>query len=293
MQLISYISKSGNVGDDLNDWLWPKVFGEKFLTARQDTAFFGIGSILIKDSHFVERAHQFPKKIIFGTGLRSINEYIELDESWELYFLRGPFGSLKLTNDSSHFISDGAYFIMLLPEYQSYLKEPKKYPISFVPYFQSIEKINWKKICDKMGWHLILPTLDVDTFIKEIAASEQVVSEAMHGAIFADILRVPWKRFRFYAHHYEGEQVSEFKWNDWLFSIEHFKNEFMEARLKKDKGLYKFYKRRSRLKNEKHILEAFRNHENVDFSLSSKLVVSRMISEMEKAKSKLVAYLNS
>lgn len=293
MHLISYNSKSGNVGDDLNDWLWPKIFEEKFTTAKLDTAFFGIGSILIKDSQFVKEANQYSKKIIFGTGVRSINEYVELDDSWDLYFLRGPFGSLKLTNDPLHYISDGAYFMMLLPEYQNYINTPKKHPISFVPYFQSVDIIDWQKICDKMGWHLILPTLDVERFIQEISASEQVISEAMHGAIFADILRVPWKRFRFYAHIYEGEHVSEFKWNDWLFSIDHFKNEYNEARFKKNKGLYKLYKKRSRNKNEKRILEAFKNHESVSFSLSSDDVISQIVEKMNTAKSKLNNYLNS
>ena len=59
MQLISYISKNGNVGDDLNDWLWPKIFGEKFQSAKEDTAFFGIGSILIKGSEYMERSWLF------------------------------------------------------------------------------------------------------------------------------------------------------------------------------------------------------------------------------------------
>ena len=293
MQLISYISKSGNVGDDLNDWLWLKIFGEKFINARKDTAFFGIGSILIKDSEFIERANQYPRKIIFGTGVRSINEYIELDDSWEIYFLRGPFGSLKLTNSQSNYISDGAYFIMMLPEYQNYITQAKKYPISFVPYFQSIDIIDWRKICDKMGWHLILPTLDVDSFINEISASEKVISEAMHGAIFADILRVPWKRFRFYAHIYEGEQVSEFKWNDWLFSIEHFQNEYIEAKFKKDKGLYKFYKARSRKKNQERILNALENHNQVKFSLSSDQVIDDIRRKMKDAEQKLNNYLNN
>lgn len=293
MHLISYNSKNGNVGDDLNDWLWPKIFGEQFLTNQPDTAFLGIGSILIRDSDFVKQANTFSRKIIFGTGVRSINEFIELDESWDLYFLRGPFGSLKLKNDPSNFISDGAYFIMLLDEYQQYLKTPKKYPISFIPYFQSIDIIDWKKICDVLGWHLILPTEDVESFISQVAASEQVISEAMHGAIFADILRVPWKRFRFYAHIYEGEQVSEFKWNDWLFSIEHFKNEYVEAKMKKDKGLYKFYKRRGRIKNEKRILQALKNHENIPFSLSSDKIVSELVQKMKIVKTKLEVYLNS
>ena len=293
MHLISYNSKSGNVGDDLNGWLWPKIFGDQFFSKQTDTAFFGIGSILIRDSDFVKEANTFSKKIIFGTGVRSINEFIEMDSSWDLYFLRGPFGSLKLKNDPTHFISDGAYFMMLLDEYQDYVNTPKKYPISFVPYFQSIGIIDWQKICDTMGWHLILPTEDVESFISEVAASEQIISEAMHGAIFADILRVPWKRFRFYAHIYEGEQVSEFKWNDWLFSIEHYKNEYVEAKMKKDKGLYKLYKKRSRIKNEKRILEALKDHEQIPFSLSSKDAVSKLVTKMRAAKNKLELYLNN
>lgn len=44
----------------------------------------------------------------------------------------------------------------------------------------------------------------------------------MHGAILADILRVPWHRFIMSTPFSEGSMVSEFKWNDWLYSINQY-----------------------------------------------------------------------
>jgi len=47
----------------------------------------------------------------------------------------------------------------------------------------------------------------------------------MHGAIVADILRVPWHRFILSTPHTEGERISDFKWNDWMQSLDIFNTE--------------------------------------------------------------------
>ena len=63
--------------------------------------------------------------------------------------------------------------------------------------------------------------------------------------------------------------------------------------MKKDRGLYKLYKKRNRDKNEIRILEAFKNNERVLFSLSSKEIISLIVVKMNTTKSKLEDYLNS
>jgi len=284
MNLIYYKSKKGNFGDDLNKWLWPKIFGNSFFNKKTNIAFLGIGSILIENSVFLDEANKFDKKIVFGTGVRSINESIEIDDSWDIKFLRGPYSSLKLTGDLNNYIADGAYFIALLPEYKNYLKTEKKHKVSFIPYFQSIDKVDWQKICDEMNWNLILPTDSVENFIEEIAASETVISEAMHGAMIADILRVPWKRMRFYSHVYEGEKVSEFKWNDWLQSIDFYKNLYIDTTIKKRKGIYKILKKAYLKKNEKLLLDEFKYHEKIPFRLSSESTFNIIVEKLSDQK---------
>jgi len=53
----------------------------------------------------------------------------------------------------------------------------------------------------------------VEKVLSEIQQSEVLLAEAMHGAIVADALRVPWVAVRMYS------QFLDFKWNDWSQSI--------------------------------------------------------------------------
>ncbi|PKG51830.1 polysaccharide pyruvyl transferase family protein [Olleya sp. 1-3] len=283
MNLIYYKSEKGNFGDDLNLWLWPKIFGPSFFDNNDEVAFFGIGSILIENSDFIEKAKKFKQKVIFGTGVRSINEKFYFDDSWDIRFLRGPYSSLKLTNTLSKFVSDGAYFLMLLPEYNTYLSLPKQHDIGFVPYFKSIDKVNWQQICDQLGWKLILPTNgDVEQFMIEISSCKTIISEAMHGCILADALRVPWKRLRFNAHLHEGEKVSEFKWNDWLLSIGIKENVYIEAPALKRRKLYKIFKTAFKNKNENYVLNKLKEHQVVNFNLSKDTVITDLSISMKK-----------
>jgi len=87
MNLIYYKSEKGNFGDDLNVWLWPKVFKQDLFQDNKDVAFFGIGSILIENSDFINKAETYNKKVIFGTGVRSINEAFDFDNSWDVRFV--------------------------------------------------------------------------------------------------------------------------------------------------------------------------------------------------------------
>ncbi|UOK41193.1 MULTISPECIES: polysaccharide pyruvyl transferase family protein [Flavobacterium] len=294
MKLIYYSCDRGNIGDELNVWLWPKIFGDKILEEGDDTAFLGIGSILLENSDYIEEASKYSKKVVFGTGVRSVSERIEMDNSWYVSFLRGPFSSLRLKQSTSDYITDGAYYVALLDKYETYRNTPKKYKISVIPYYRSMDKMDWKKLCGDLGWHLITPeTMNVEHFIQEVAASEFVISEAMHGAILADVLRVPWKRLRFYSHHYEGEKVSEFKWMDWLFSIEIYDNQYLEIPQKRKKWyrkLLKFYYEQKHLKKVKKRLSI---HESVPFYLSSEARFTTIVSQLKAKKEELIRYMNN
>lgn len=220
MNYIYYKDKRGNFGDDLNPWLWKQLFATSEIV--QNSLFLGIGSILNQDyKNVADAMNPNVKKIVFGTGVRPSYEssYLELDHTWDVKFLRGPLSSFYFQNKYPY-IADAAYAIRLLPQFEKYLKTPKKYKISFMPYYKSATMFNWKKICDILGFHYISPFSEngVEHTILEIASSETIITEAMHGAIVADALRVPWHRFILSIPHTEGPMVSEFKWNDWLMS---------------------------------------------------------------------------
>src|SRR5690606_12799670 len=53
----------------------------------------------------------------------------------------------------------------------------------------------------------------------ELSSAERLVTEAMHGAIIADVMRIPWVRIVCHSAYHEGPTVSEFKWQDWMQSL--------------------------------------------------------------------------
>lgn len=294
MKLIYYASEKGNVGDELNFWLWEKFFGKEIIDDYQDVAFLGIGSILLENSWFLEEASKYKHKIIFGTGVRSINEKLLFDESWNISFLRGPFSSLKINNNIDNYISDAAYALPLVEDYSKYLDLPKKYKVSVIPYFKSLDKAYWENICKEFGWNLITTeTKDVDWFLKEVASSEFVISEAMHGAILADILRVPWKRLKFHSHVYEGMNVSEFKWEDWLYSVGIRFDNAIDIGIRKKKKVnfitQFYYKKR----NTKRMIKAFKNLDFTNFNLSDDSIFKEIVLNFDKKRSSLINYLKT
>lgn len=205
MNIIYFKSDIGNFGDDLNPWLWNKLLGD-VSNYNKTLDFIGIGSIL--DS----RIKSDNKKVIFGSGVRDFNFNINDISNVDIRFVRGPISS-KVTN--TKYITDAAYALRQLPP-KSY---EKKYKIAIVPYFRHYRQFNWQLFKKITGIHVIDPTQNVENVIEEINKSQNILAAAMHGAILADIYRVPWMRVKFSKHGYESALTSELKWNDWIGSI--------------------------------------------------------------------------
>lgn len=223
MEIVYFKSSSGNFGDDLNPWLWDKVFN---ITSNNDKVkFFGIGSILSLDNESIRSMDADITKIVFGTGFRPSKTFapLKLDRTWDIRFLRGPlstnaFGSIH----NFKYISDAAYAINTLAWTEDELmKSNKKYEFSIMPYYQSVKYVDWESFCRKNDINYISPCSEkgVEHTLREIAASKFLITEAMHGAILADALRVPWHRFVMSTIQSEGLMVSEFKWMDWVYSV--------------------------------------------------------------------------
>jgi len=220
MELCYYKSEKGNFGDDLNplilDYLIPQ-YGE----VLDDTVLFLIGTILFEGFVGRRSIEQFDtkRKIVFGSGVRYINNPPKMDADWDIRFLRGPLSSIVLLNKGDKFITDPAYLVRMLPVFKE-LNPKKKYKISIIPHFLSLDKLDWKKLCNNLDVNFINPSeKNLKLILEQIASSEMVITEAMHGAIIADALRIPWKRVKWFSHIYEQEIVSEFKWADWLASM--------------------------------------------------------------------------
>lgn len=237
MRYIYYKEPSGNFGDDLNAWLWPILLG-KTTEKNVSKIFYGIGTILSNDTKLVDTNPEV-QKIVFGTGVRPSYEPIILDESWKIKFVRGPLSSMTF-GQNTEYISDAAYAIRQLDSFKSLIDSPKKYELSIMPHIFSTNKLNWEEICRKLGINYISPHSEkgVEHTMREIAASRYLISEAMHGAIVADALRVPWKRLVLFSQ--ATKVVTEFKWMDWIFSLKMPPTRSIDVRIYRTSFIHNF-----------------------------------------------------
>src|SRR5205814_761679 len=111
-------------------------------------------------------------------------------------------------------ITDPAVLVRtLLP-----LDAPKIYPVSFMPHFRTgtraaAQGVDLGAVCGEAGINYIDPSGEVEETLRGLHGSEMVIAEAMHGAIVADALRVPWIPVQLY------DQIRGLKWWDWCKSL--------------------------------------------------------------------------
>jgi len=195
--------KAPNFGDELNHWLLPKVF-PNFFDDDVSTLFLGIGSILF-DSH-----PKMSRKIVFGSGYGGYTAKPEIDDKWKFYCVRGPrtaaafhLGQDKVAGDSAILISK--YF-------KRRLAKPNGY--AFMPHYQSLERGNWPLVCKIAGIRFIDPREPIDDVLAAMDQSEVLITEAMHGAIVADAIRLPWIPVL------PLDQTHHMKWFDWAEALD-------------------------------------------------------------------------
>jgi succinoglycan biosynthesis protein ExoV len=126
--------------------------------------------------------------------------------------VRGQLSAQTLGLDKKLSITDPA--ILVRNFWQS--SGQKTFKWSYMPHYHE-EVFNgaaWKEICESFGIHYINPTAPIEQVLSEIDRSEILFTEAMHGAIVADTLRVPWSAVS------TKKDILEFKWHDWLSTIE-------------------------------------------------------------------------
>jgi succinoglycan biosynthesis protein ExoV len=215
LRLYYYKDHRGNFGDDLNLYLWPKVFpnlvnidhpvhafSNQVIVEADEKLFVGIGSLL---------NHHLPthcNKVIFGSGF-GYGEVPAVDDRWAVFAVRGPITAAKLNLDPAVAITDSAVLV------RNFLvgSVDKRFRCSFFAYHETAETIDWRNVCRMIGIHYIDPSDKVDSILHQIQQSDQVICEGMHGAIVADALRVPWVPVKI------SRTINELKWQDWCSSL--------------------------------------------------------------------------
>jgi succinoglycan biosynthesis protein ExoV len=189
-----------NFGDELNSWLWPQLL-PSFFDNDPRVIFLGIGSILANT--FDPEA----KKIVFGTGFSSTYRQAPNVHGgdWDVFFVRGPRTARALGIPESFGIGDAAILLRALNV--QFRREPRY--VGFMPHWESMPRGNWQAACKLADIRLIDPRAPVEHVLTEILGCEVLITEAMHGAIVADTLRVPWVPVL------PIDSIHRGKWLDW------------------------------------------------------------------------------
>lgn len=203
MKLFYYKDKKGNFGDDLNPWMWPKFLTTPFDEDEREI-FVGIGTLLN------QKLPKTPIKHVFGSGY-GYGDPPVLDDTFVFHAVRGPLTAEKLGVDPKKAITDSAILLRAVDGVMDPVK--KRYTVGFVPHHDSNFKFPWAEICEQAGVKFIDVAMSVENFLYELKSCDLVLCEAMHGAIVADALRIPWKAVCCYEHIYP------LKWHDWCASV--------------------------------------------------------------------------
>jgi succinoglycan biosynthesis protein ExoV len=192
-----------NFGDELNTVLWPRLLPD-FFDAKPDVRFLGIGSIL-DGRHPADQI-----KLVAGSGYAGYERKPQLDASWVIHWVRGPFTAAAIGLPPHLALGDPA---MLLPLVLTVPSEPAV-PVAYMPHFESLTRGPWQQAADLAGVTLIDPRDPPAVVAASVGRCRLLLSESLHGAVVADALRVPWIPIRPLM----GAHRS--KWHDWTETLD-------------------------------------------------------------------------
>jgi len=202
-----FAAGSDNVGDELNEWIWPALVGD---IQREGVALLGIGTLLNQD--FCRRLADAERILVLGSGA-GYGAPPATDGRWQFHAVRGLRTARALGLQAECAVADSAYLLASLDWRDGHELHGD---VVVVPHHRSLRYLDWQRVCNQAGVRLVSPLLPAAAFMQEIAGARLVLSEAMHGAILADIARVPWQGFAF------GGQFNQDKWLDWaeMFALD-------------------------------------------------------------------------
>jgi succinoglycan biosynthesis protein ExoV len=203
VRLFYYRGANGvsNFGDELNRSIWPRLLPGAF-EHDDGTQFVGIGTLLN------DRLPDAPRTIVFGAGVGYYGPPRPSDR-WSIYCVRGPLSAHALGLPADLAVTDPAALIARLePPAQA----PSRQRYAFMPHWQS-EPDAWQLLCTRAGCAFIDPRGSPDDVLAALRGTDVLITEAMHGAIVADALRIPWIPVR------TRGAINSFKWQDWCASM--------------------------------------------------------------------------
>ncbi len=210
MKLFYYQRRDGlgNFGDQLNPWLWHQLL-PGFFDRDETVVFVGIGTLL--NNLLVQRLSKAQKLIIFSTGVGYEKKLVSISDNWQICCVRGFLSARQLGLSEELAVTDGAILVRRLFQPTG----EKLSSFGFMPHIHHTKFAGtaWQEICSQIGFLYIDPSWPVEKVLSAISQTEVLIAEAMHGAIVADALRIPWIPV------ITSTRILEFKWHDWCSSI--------------------------------------------------------------------------
>jgi succinoglycan biosynthesis protein ExoV len=193
-----YYWRGGNFGDDINPWLWPKL-GLQF---KDDSLvhFVGIGTLL---NDWIVKG----PKIIFGSGV-GYGNLPDLSNS-EILAVRGPLSAKEVGCDLSKAITDPG---CLVSEFIQ--RRHAQGSVCFMPHHKQAKMMPLRQVCELAHLEYLDPRDNFEVTLSRLAQSSLVLAGAMHAAIVADALGIPWIPVVI------DRGTPVFKWQDWCASLD-------------------------------------------------------------------------
>ncbi|MDR2187314.1 MAG: polysaccharide pyruvyl transferase family protein [Azonexus sp.] len=205
---LAYPRGSDNIGDELNAWLWPALLGD--LMVERQVTLMGIGTLL--NESFCRQLPLHQDIFVMGTGA-GYGPPPQRDQRWKFYAVRGPRTAAALGLPGTCAVADAAYLLASLDWHDATSNQPAK-EVILVPHHRSLSLLDWASVCRQADVSFLSPLLPAGQFMAGLVRARLVLTEAMHGAILADMARVPWRAFSF------GKQFNRDKWLDWAEALE-------------------------------------------------------------------------
>lgn len=206
MNIIYWKSAIKNFGDELNADFYTRALNLNLEDFRANEAILGVGSILDYDTT------NYPKVHVLGSGSGFESLTLKNIVNYKFWFVRGPLTAKVMGLEKNIAIGDPA---ILVPKiYNLNFSSVEKKGALFIPHYYSAMNGNWGAACASVGIRYRTPMTRLGDICEDIAASELVITESLHGAILADTYRVPWILVAT-----PPIARSPFKWHDWAASI--------------------------------------------------------------------------
>ncbi|MBM4231083.1 MAG: hypothetical protein FJ184_10095 [Gammaproteobacteria bacterium] len=205
MDVYYYKSESANFGDDINSWLWERLIPER-LAEPDDTIMMGIGTIIGQKVPGARTKKVFTSGAGYNPDFRMV-----LGAGWEIVAVRGPLTAALLELPPTAAVTDGAILVHEFPELLT--DSSRRSGVFFMPHLSAARAVDWPSVCARAGVQYLDPREEHLSLIKRIGSARLVLADAMHAAIVADALRVPWIPLS------TSSEVNTFKWLDWTLSM--------------------------------------------------------------------------